>query len=102
MTTKLCQLCRKEIQLDAQYCPYCGYSFSAQREKWYLRTSTFWIAVLVVGPFALPLLWLNQKISIIVKAVVSIIVLALSYYLGVLFIKSLNAIIENYKIIFAL
>ena len=57
----------------------------------------FILAVLAVGPFALPLLWLNPKLSMTVKIVGTIVVLVISYYLWIAFMASLRSLMDYYK-----
>jgi len=68
--------------------------------KWYFKTSWIVTAFLCVGPLALPLVWLNPRFNQRKKIVISIIIIILSYYLGLLFINSLRSIKEYYGIIF--
>lgn len=70
------------------------------KEKWYFKTLTLVIAFLCVGPFALPLVWFNPRFSPKVKIIISAIIIALSYYLGVLLFNSLKSISSYYKTIF--
>lgn len=70
------------------------------KDKWYFRISVFVIALLCVGPFALPLIWLNPRYSRKAKIIISIIVIIISYYLGFLFYNSLKSIIRYYRAVF--
>ena len=65
------------------------------QEKWYFKNSVFIIALLLFGPFALALLWLNPYFSRNTKVILTIIVLGLSYALGAILIKSS----ENLKLL---
>lgn len=67
------------------------------QEKWYFKTQTLVIAFLSAGPFALPLIWFNPRFSQKVKITISVIVIALSYLLGLLLFDSLNSIARYYK-----
>jgi membrane protein implicated in regulation of membrane protease activity len=66
-------------------------------EKWYFKTSTLIIALLCIGPFALPLLWLNRRFSLKVKIIISVFVIILSYYLVVWFLNTLKTVKGNYQ-----
>ncbi|HTY44844.1 MAG TPA: hypothetical protein VMD52_02500 [Patescibacteria group bacterium] len=69
-------------------------------KKWYHKTSALVIAFLSVGPFALPLLWCNPRFSRKAKVITSVIVVVLSYYLGVAFVRSLESLISYYQAVF--
>ena len=71
-----------------------------KQNKWYFRIDTLVIALLCVGPLALPLVWFNPRFSIITKTVITVIVLILSYYLGVLLAASIKSIIQYYGMVF--
>ena len=68
--------------------------------KWYFKTSTFVVALLCVGPLALPLLWFNPRIRRTSKIVITVIVLVLTYFLWVSIRSSLKNISDYYKQVF--
>ncbi|MGB8226933.1 MAG: hypothetical protein WCE45_08760 [Sedimentisphaerales bacterium] len=64
-------------------CPYCGKEFEEQvqpKQKWYFSTYWFVIALLCVGPFALPLMWFNPRYKLITKVVVSVAVIGITIW----------------------
>jgi hypothetical protein len=70
------------------------------KETWYFKTSVLVVAFLCVGPFALPLAWFNPRLRLKAKIIISVVVIALSYLLGVLLSSSLKSISSYYKTIF--
>ena len=69
-------------------------------KKWYFKPYVLVLAFLCVGPFALPLVWFNPGLSRKNKTVASVIIIVLSYLLGIVFVSSLKSIYNYYSIIF--
>ncbi len=49
--------------------------------RWYFRLPTVVIAILLLGPFAIPLVWKNPAISKKLKIWISILIIALTVWL---------------------
>lgn len=85
---------------EALFCARCGESLMATpREPWYLRTSVLILAFLTVGPFAIPLVWINPRFSTTRKAVVTAVIAALTALFAWLSVYSINQIRTYYDLI---
>jgi uncharacterized membrane protein YqjE len=63
------------------------------REKWYLKTRTVVLALLIFGPLALPLLWVHPRYRLVVKltwTVVFVVLTIITWQATVSSVKSIN------------
>ena len=70
---------------------------TTEKTKWYHSTTTLVIALLSVGPFALPLIWVNPKFSLTKKVLWTAVTVILTYVLVQVAMDSVDKIMKYYK-----
>ncbi|MEI6634720.1 MAG: hypothetical protein WCP22_13025 [Chlamydiota bacterium] len=95
-----CPTCGWESGDEAFFCARCGESLAGTpREAWYLRTSILILSFLAVGPFAIPLVWVNPRFTAAKKAVVTAVMVGVTAALLWLSVYSLKQIRTYYDFI---
>ncbi|HPO12906.1 MAG TPA: hypothetical protein PLI09_05640 [Candidatus Hydrogenedentes bacterium] len=86
-----CRKCCRHIDTTYAFCPHCG-TKQKSGDAWYYHP--VWIAVLafvLIGPFALPLVWKSTRMGVTLKLILAVLILAYTGY-GVYYLYKIATI----------
>lgn len=80
MNEPRCANCHLYVEETDNFCRHCGRSLKPGRGFLNSHTGII-LLMLLVGPFALPLVWTSKRMGIVAKVIYTIIMLVMGYYL---------------------
>ena len=75
-----CSRCRAEIGEADNYCRHCGKSLKPGRGFLFTHPGIILMA-LVLGPFALPFVWMSKVLSSLAKIIYTVVLVVVGFYL---------------------
>ena len=93
-----CSRCHAEIRETDNYCHACGKSLKPGRGFLFTHAGII-VMALVLGPLALPFVWMSKAISLTAKFLYTVVLLLLGVYLAYTLWQAVNLINSSWQMI---
>jgi hypothetical protein len=67
------------------------------KPKWYWSTPSLVLAFAIVGPLALPFLWMNPRMTVAKKVVWTVTCVVLTYFMATTTLQILQKVLAQYR-----
>ena len=87
----ICRRCRAPVEETDNYCRVCGRSLKPGRGFLFSHAGII-LMILILGPFAIPCVWMSKIISLTAKWIYTVILAIISYYFIVMCIQTFQLV----------
>lgn len=91
-----CKRCHAPVEETDNYCRVCGHSLKPGRGFLFTHAGIILMA-LILGPFALPLVWMSKIISNTAKIIYTLVLLVAGYYFVLMCVQTFQLVQDSMR-----